>query len=88
MKQYTGQIGEKTHKKLTWIAIALSFSFPIVVVMLLTFIIAYINPSKAVIVYINEYGEATIELILFSIIALANFVALACLWIMLYKTRK
>lgn len=82
------RINSATHKQLTWIAVALTFMFPAVICFLLILVMAYINPSKSVIVYTNVYGEATIELVLFSIIAVANFITLTCFWTIILRTWK
>ena len=44
------------------IAIGLGNFLATNVMMLWTFLIAYSSPDKSVIVYINRYGEATLEL--------------------------
>jgi len=51
-----------------WKRLAVSFGFANSAVFYYTFVIAYTSSAKQVIVDINSYGEAHIEMILFSII--------------------
>jgi len=42
-------------------------------VFFITFLLAYLNPNNSILISINKMNEATIELIIFSIITLVNF---------------
>ena len=54
-------------KKKYWHAIGLGWMFATYLAFIITFVIAYLSPQKAVIFYINRFKEAHIEMILTTI---------------------
>jgi len=64
------------------------FSLALVVTFLYTFISAYISPKKNVMVYINNYNEAHIELILLIPITILIFIGVIIFGLDYYREYK
>lgn len=54
------------NKSITFVGFA--FSYTLSIIMFITFLVAFFNHSKSVLITINKYGEANIELISMSLI--------------------
>jgi len=79
------RISSEAYRKLIWIFGGMMCSIPFLLVTMLVLTVAYLNPAKSVTVYTNAYGEAAIELIIFSILGCFVLISTFSLITLLFK---